>query len=55
MGWIDWTIIVVLNGAIVVYALLRARDTRTSSDWFLAGRTLPWWVGGTVAWPIRVL
>ena len=46
MGGIDWLIIIVLNGAIVAYALFRARDTRTSSDWFLAGRTLPWWVIG---------
>ncbi len=46
MGWIDWSIVALLNGAIVAYALRRARDTQTSSDWFLAGRTLPWWVVG---------
>ncbi len=46
MGWIDWSIIALLNGGIVAYALHRARDTQTSSDWFLAGRTLPWWVVG---------
>jgi SSS family solute:Na+ symporter len=46
MSWIDWVIIIVLNGSIVVYALLRTRDNQTSCDWFLAGRTLPWWVVG---------
>lgn len=42
----DWTIVAALNGAIVAYGLLRGRDTKTSSDWFLAGRNLPWWMIG---------
>ena len=35
-----------LNGAVIVYALLRGRETKTSVDWFLAGKTLPFWVVG---------
>ena len=46
MHAIDWLIVVVLNGAVIVYAMLKSRDTETSSDWFLAGRSLPWWVVG---------
>lgn len=46
MTFIDWAIVIGINGAIVVYGLLRSRDTKTSADWFLAGRTLPWWIVG---------
>ena len=46
MEAIDWTIVVALNGGIVAYGLLRGRETKTSAEWFLAGRTLPWWVIG---------
>lgn len=42
----DWSIVIVLNGAIIVYGLFRARETKSSTDWFLAGRSLPWWVIG---------
>lgn len=46
MTALDWSLVVLLNGSIILYALFRAKDTHTSSDWFLAGRTLPWWVIG---------
>ena len=42
----DWLLVVVLNGAVIAYALARGRETATSADWFLAGRTLPWWIIG---------
>ena len=42
----DWLIVVVLNGGIIAYGLFRGRETKTSVDWFLAGRTLPWWMIG---------
>jgi SSS family solute:Na+ symporter len=35
-----------LNGSIVVYGLYLARGTRTGVDWFLGGRSLPWWMVG---------
>jgi SSS family solute:Na+ symporter len=35
-----------LNGAIIVYGLFLGRETKSSSDWFLAGRRLPWWIVG---------
>jgi SSS family solute:Na+ symporter len=46
MTFIDWSIVILLNGAVIVYALLRGRETKTSVDWFLAGKTLPFWVVG---------
>lgn len=46
MDPLDWTIVLTLNGGIILYGLLRGRDTRSSADWFLAGRTLPWWMIG---------
>ena len=46
MTTLDWLIVVAINGAIVAYGLYLARDTRTTSDWFLAARSLPWWIVG---------
>jgi SSS family solute:Na+ symporter len=46
MTSLDWLIVVALNGSIILYALWRGRETHSSSDWFLAGRTLPWWIVG---------
>jgi SSS family solute:Na+ symporter len=43
---IDWILVIAINGAIIVYGLLRSRETRTSADWFLASRSLPWWAIG---------
>lgn len=46
MTALDWLIVVVLNGSIIAYGLYLARGTETSGQWFLAGRTLPWWAVG---------
>ena len=46
MSAVDWTIVVALNAGIILYGIARGRDTKTSSDWFLAGRSLPWWMIG---------
>lgn len=46
MQLFDWLIVVGLNGAIIGYGVFLARGLRTSSDWFLAGRSLPWWIVG---------
>ena len=43
---IDWLIVVLLNGSIIVFALVRGRGTSSSGDWFLARRSLPWWIVG---------
>lgn len=46
MGLIDWSIIAVLNGGTILYGLYLSRNVRSSADWFLAGRQLPWWLVG---------
>ena len=46
MSPLDWSIVIALNGGIFVYGVVRSRETKTSADWFLAGRTLPWWMIG---------
>ena len=43
---LDWLIVIVANGAIVVYGLYLARGTTTSYEWFLAAKGLPWWIVG---------
>ena len=46
MSFLDWAIVLAVNGTIIAFGILRSNETRTSADWFLAGRTLPWWMIG---------
>lgn len=46
MTLLDWLIVLLVNGSIIGYGLYLARGTETSSDWFLASRSLPWWAVG---------
>jgi len=46
MTALDWIIVLALNGPVILFALLKSGGTKTSKDWFLAGRTLPWWIVG---------
>ena len=43
---LDWLIVIVANGAILVYGRYLAPRTKTSYDWFLAAKGLPWWTVG---------
>ncbi|MCA9040013.1 MAG: sodium/solute symporter [Planctomycetaceae bacterium] len=43
MNFWDWLIVFVLNGAIIGYGFYLSRKTISSSEWFLGGRSLPWW------------
>ena len=42
----DWGIIALLNIPVIVYGFYLGLKVRNSTDWFLAGRTLPWWLVG---------
>jgi len=42
----DWVIVLSLNGAIIAYGFYISRGTSSSSEWFLGGRSLPWWALG---------
>lgn len=46
MTVLDWVIVVLLNGSIIAYGIYLSRGSQTSADWFLAGRSLPWWLVG---------
>jgi SSS family solute:Na+ symporter len=46
MAWIDWLIVIGLNGSIIAYGFYLARGSQSSADWFLGGRSLPWWIVG---------
>ena len=46
MTILDWLIVLIVNGSIIAYGLYLARKTHTSSEWFLAARSLPWWAVG---------
>ncbi len=42
----DWTILVSYVLGIVIFGVWVGRRTRNVSDFFLAGRTMPWWAAG---------
>ena len=49
MTFIDWVLVIAINLAIVTYGIVLARGTKTTKDWFLAARGLPWWIVGLSA------
>ena len=46
IGLIDWAILALYTAFVLGVGVLAARRTRTGSDFFLAGRSLPAWVCG---------
>ena len=46
MTSIDWIIVIAVNFAIFAYGIWCSRRTKTSLDWFLGGRSLPFWIVG---------
>lgn len=46
MNSLDWLVVVALNGSIIAFGFYLARGLKSSSEWFLAGRSLPWWIVG---------
>ena len=46
MSGLDWSLVIMLNGSIVAYGFYLSRGVVASTDWFLAGRRLPWWLVG---------
>ena len=54
MTTLDWTLVLALNGAIIAYGLLAARRAESSKDWFLGGRSVPWWIVGLSAFATAI-
>ena len=46
MTLLDWLIVILLNGSIIADGIFLNRGVQSSADWFLAGRSLPWWLVG---------
>ncbi len=46
MHFVDWMIVLVLNGSVIALGFYLARGTYSSSEWFLGKRALPWWAIG---------
>ena len=49
MTALDWAVVAVLNGGIVAYSLIAFRNKGESFDWYLAAKSMPWWVIGLSA------
>lgn len=48
LGWVDWTVVALYFAASVAVALLYSRRAGSSSaEFFLSGRSVPWWLAGT--------
>ena len=43
---LDWITLVLTLGALIGYGLYRSRHSKSVSDFFLAGRTMPWYAMG---------
>ena len=54
MTSLDWAVVVVLNGGIVAYSLIAFRNKGESFDWYLAAKSMPWWVIGLSAFGTAV-
>lgn len=54
MTALDWAVVVILNGGIVTYSLIAFRNKGQSFDWYLAAKSMPWWVIGLSAFGTAV-
>ena len=46
MTWIDWTIILLTNGAIIAFGFFVSGHRIDRREWFVGNRSLPWYVVG---------
>ena len=54
MSLIDWLLVLVINGGIVLYGIFAFRGQQESFDWYLAAKSMPWWVIGLSAFGTAV-
>jgi SSS family solute:Na+ symporter len=43
----DWLVLIAYLGGLVVYGWFFKRFIKTTEDYFIAGRVMPWWIVGT--------
>jgi len=46
MHWINWLIVVVYLAYVIIDGIRKSKDTDTIDGYFLASKSLPWWVVG---------
>ena len=46
MSYVEWLIVIGINGAIIGFGIWKSRETTRTVDWFLAAKGLPWWIVG---------
>ncbi|MEO1997204.1 MAG: sodium/solute symporter [Planctomycetaceae bacterium] len=46
MSVFEWGLVVTINAAIIGFGFWKTRGDQQSVDWFLAARSLPWWMVG---------
>ncbi len=51
---LDWTVVLLINGGVVLYGLIAFRGQDESFDWYLAAKSMPWWVIGLSAFGTAV-
>ncbi len=54
MTLVDWLLVLVINGGIVLYGIVVFRGKGESFDWYLAAKSMPWWVIGLSAFGTAV-
>lgn len=54
MTWFDWSLVIGINLAIVLYGVIGLRGSERSFDWYLAAKSLPWWAVGLSAFGTAV-
>ena len=54
MELIDWLVVLLINGGIVSYGIFAFRGKQESFDWYLAAKSMPWWVIGLSAFGTAV-
>ena len=46
MSILEWGLVVAINAAIIIFGFWKSGGAERSVDWFLAARSLPWWMVG---------
>lgn len=54
MSALDWIVVLTLNGGVVLYSLAALRARGDSFDWYMAAKSMPWWMVGLSAFGTAV-
>jgi SSS family solute:Na+ symporter len=54
MTLVDWLLVLVINGGIVFYGIVSFKSKGGSFDWYMAAKSMPWWVVGLSAFGTAV-